>query len=361
MSKNKLIFNAPFNSLSFGNVSFNILRELYRKNIETIIFPIGNPDFSAYKIDKEFNDWISHSINTRFKKIRREIPTLKLWHINGLMEKLSDHQIGLTFHETDTLTEDETNICNSIDKIFLTSNWSIDTFKSFGVKTELNYVPLGFDEDFTPLPRQVSPEICHWLLCGKIEARKNTALIINTWAKKFGNNRAHQLSLCVSNPFLDASYHNNFFNQALEGQKPFNINFLPRLTTNQEMNSLYNSADIDISSYSNAEGFGLPAFNVTCLGKYSIISNCSAHKDWANADNSILVEPNGMKPCYDGVFFNPGQSFNQGNYFSMTKEGLEDGMTRALAKYKQKNTAGIELGKQLTYKNTVEKMLEKVL
>ena len=38
----KLLVNAPINALSFGNVSVNILKELYKKNIDLCLFPIGN-------------------------------------------------------------------------------------------------------------------------------------------------------------------------------------------------------------------------------------------------------------------------------------------------------------------------------
>ena len=49
----KLLVNAPINSLSFGNVSINILRSLYKKGADLCFFPIGDKtDVSAYdKID----------------------------------------------------------------------------------------------------------------------------------------------------------------------------------------------------------------------------------------------------------------------------------------------------------------------
>ena len=50
----KLILNAPFNSLSFGNVSYNIIRELFKKNVETLLFPIADKvDLKAYDRDWE--------------------------------------------------------------------------------------------------------------------------------------------------------------------------------------------------------------------------------------------------------------------------------------------------------------------
>ena len=38
----KIIFKAAFNSLSFGNVSYNFARELYKKDMKVSIFPIGD-------------------------------------------------------------------------------------------------------------------------------------------------------------------------------------------------------------------------------------------------------------------------------------------------------------------------------
>ena len=52
----KLLVNAPINALSFGNVSVNILRELHKKNVDLVFFPIGDKaELEAYdKIDPEF-------------------------------------------------------------------------------------------------------------------------------------------------------------------------------------------------------------------------------------------------------------------------------------------------------------------
>ena len=38
----KLNFDAPFNSLSLGNVSVNFLRELIKKDLDLSLFPVGD-------------------------------------------------------------------------------------------------------------------------------------------------------------------------------------------------------------------------------------------------------------------------------------------------------------------------------
>ena len=50
----KLVVEAPINSLSFGNVSVNFLREMYKKQMDIALFPIGEQaSLDAFdKIDK---------------------------------------------------------------------------------------------------------------------------------------------------------------------------------------------------------------------------------------------------------------------------------------------------------------------
>ena len=52
----KLVVDAPINSLSFGNVSVNLLREMYKKQMDIALFPMGEQaDLEAFdKIDKDF-------------------------------------------------------------------------------------------------------------------------------------------------------------------------------------------------------------------------------------------------------------------------------------------------------------------
>ena len=77
------------------------------------------------------------------------------------------------------------------------------------------------------------------------------------------------------------------------------------------------SIDIDLTGLSGGEGWNLPAFNCTALGKWSVVLNASAHKDWATESNSILVEPSGQIPVDDGLFFKTGLPINQGKFFDI--------------------------------------------
>ena len=81
----KLAVDAPINSLSFGNVSINLLREMYKKQMDIALFPVGEQaDLDAFdKLDKEFVKWLQKSIDSRYSILKSDLPTLKIWHING--------------------------------------------------------------------------------------------------------------------------------------------------------------------------------------------------------------------------------------------------------------------------------------
>ena len=79
----KLIVEAPLNSLSFGNVAFNIIRELHKKDVEIGLFPTGEPDFSAYELADDLKEYIERSVNKKWDVINPHTPCLKLWHLNG--------------------------------------------------------------------------------------------------------------------------------------------------------------------------------------------------------------------------------------------------------------------------------------
>lgn len=358
----RLVLTAPINPLSLGQVSFNILRELYRRKVQVVYFPIGQPDLSAYRIDPQFGAWLERAVNSRYTKLDRKIPSLRIWHLNGAESKFTDRQWSFSFHETDQPTPEELAVVAQQEQTLFCSNWTVDNFRTYGA-TNVSYVPLGHDEDFQPIDRRLIPDgVTHWVLGGtKAEQRKNTQLIIQSWVKRYGGNRAHQLTLCIANPFFQQLQMDAFYASCFpEGKKPFNVNILPRLKTNAEMAQLYNSADVCLAGLSSAEAFNIPSFTTTALGKWSIVLNATGHKDWATAENSILVEPSGMRPAADGVFFTAGGQWSQGNIYTLAAEQLDEAFTRAEKVAKSPNPAGARLRETHTYAKTVDAILAKV-
>jgi hypothetical protein len=359
---NKLLFEAPINSLSLGNVSINFLKELFKKDMDLGIFPVGNQaNYEAYdKIDPEFLNWINKNAIERLQKINKDSPVLKIWHINGAENRISPEQFLYTFYEVDSPTKEEVAIVKSQEHVFFSSSESAEFFKKAGCEN-VSYVPLGFDTDFRKTNKKYfGDDVIHFGLIGKVEKRKNTQPLIKLWLKLFGNNPKYQLTCLINNPFFKPEDYQAIINQTTGGQKWKNLNLLPSLKTNSEVNDLMNAIDIDLSGLSNGEGWNLPSFNATALGKWSIVSNCSSHKDWANKDNAILVDPVGKQPCYDNFFFSKGLPFNQGNYYALDQDMIVAAIEESVNKAKTPNLEGEKLQQEFTYQKSVNQILGRI-
>lgn len=366
---NNLAFNVPVNSVSYGNASIAILREVYKRNISPCLFFIGQPDLSAQKEDQEFNLWLQSCSSKIFKRHNRNGVAFKLWHPHQSFESVSKKQALFLFHETDAATEEEVNVVNNQDISFVSSQYTKEVFESYGAKNII-YCPLGFDSwNFRKLNRSLNKDVILWNLSGKREIRKQTDLIASLWVKRFGNNRNHQLNISCFNPHFthqdgrQVSHEEQvalFVNQVFGGKKPWNVNFYPWLKTNAEVNDLLNAAQIDLTGLSSLEGFNFPLFNSLCLGKWAVVLNAHVHKDYCNDKNSILVEPKGMKVAHDGMFFTNSGGFNRGNWFTFDNDEAIAAMEKALEKVQQSpnNVEGEKLKEQYTYEKTVNTILD---
>ena len=193
---------------------------------------------------------------------------------------------------------------------------------------------------------------------GKFEKRKHTAQILKNWASKYGNNYKYQLSCCINNPFFQQGQLEALVQQALGGIRYGNINFIPFLATNSEVNDYINAIDIELSGLSGAEGWNLPAFNAACLGKWSIVLNATSHLDWATPSNSILLPPQATEPAYDGAFFQQGAPFNQGNIHTIEDDVMINAFELAEKKAQDTNQEGLKLPEKFSYEKTVTGLLD---
>ena len=325
------------------------------------IFPIGDEiKLDAFdKIDKDFKDWIVSRVQNRFHIVNKDMPTLAMWHINGSETRITPRQYLYTFYEVDEPTLIEQSIVKLQEKTIFSTSHSSSSFRDHGC-TNTSHVPIGFDEDFCPTGKSYLPNKVHFGLMGKFEKRKNTADIIKAWVKKYGNDYNYQLSCCITNPFFKPEQMNQILSQVFEGKSYGNVNFIPYLKTNSEVNEFMNAIDIDLTGLSGAEGWNLPSFNSTCLGKWSIVMNHTSHKEWANKDNSILIEPDKSVPIYDGMFFHKGNPFNQGSMYTVSEDKMIDSFEKAEKMSGKPNKKGVNLIKKFNYKNSLNKILETI-
>lgn len=365
---NELIFEGPLNPLSMGNVSINILKSLYKKGIKVYFSPIGQSDINNYNLSDDFKNWLQNAANSFLKNYKRDLATIRNWHLNGSWSFPSDKKYLLTYHETDSATPEELNIIKNINKVFFCGNYSPKIFSEYGADN-IDSFNLGFDNDSFNKVNKVyfNDGRIQWFLGGKLEKRKATLNILKIWIKKYGKKEGesfkageqiHFLNAVIMNPFLDANVQQQQIQQVLGGRY-INVQFfgfLPR----EAFNDLKNASDIDLTGLSLSESWNLPSFNMSALGKWSIVLNAHGHKSWANKDNSILVSPNGKTSIVDNIFFQANAPFSVGNCYTWDENEVIKAMDLAVNKAKTPNIEGEKLKEEFTYDKSVDYILTKV-
>jgi glycosyltransferase involved in cell wall biosynthesis len=355
-----LTLEVPINGLSFGNCSINILKQLFKLGINPKISLIGgSADVSSFdNLNKDFLDWMTHCLSSFNSKHSRDNICFKLWHINGSMSSASKEQVLFSFYELDSPTSSEINIVKNQKNVLFSSKYSRSIFENFGCKN-VEYCPLGFDSDsFYRKDRKENDGKIIFGLVGKLERRKQHHKVLLSWAKKYGNNPKYLLNCSIKNPFISNEQQSGAIRNLFNGAEYFNINFVDYMPTNSLYNDYLNSNDIVIGM-SAGEGWGLPEFQSVCLGKHAVILNAHAYKDWANNENSVMVNPSGKIPCYDGTFFHQGAEFNQGSYFDWNEDEFISACEEAEKRFiKNKiNKSGEELAKVFTWEKTTSTIL----
>lgn len=349
----------PINSTSFGQVSTAILREIYSRGIQPRLFLIGEPDFSTQNVDDNFKNWIGESVRKGLMDHDRQTPVFKLWHLSDAKAQVSDHQILLTFHELDQLTPAEINTIKNNFRVLVTSKYSKSVFEKYGIKNT-DYMPLFFDSvNFQRKEKKYFNDgRIVFNVGGKFEKRKSHEKIIKTWISRYGNNPNFALQASIYNNFLSPEDNNKIIQYLTGGQKYFNVHFNPFFVQNSLYNDFLNSGDIIIGG-SGAEGFGLPEFTSTALGKHNVLLDAHAYQSWGNEKNSVLFKPNGKIPVFDGVFFHPNTPYNQGNIYSWDEKDFLEACEKSILRVKinRVNEEGLKLQSEYTVQKTVDQIL----
>lgn len=357
--------DAPLNSVSLGQVSVSILRELFKRKVECCIFPVQkNVDLGAYDLEPEFATWIQEGVSNSYKKYSRDFKTLKIWHIDGSERNLSSKNYLFTFHELDSLTPAEIGILRNQEHVFTASDFNRDTFMSFGIDN-ITTASLGLSPEFKDLDKRIyDKNITSWFIGGKFEKRKAHLEAIAGWVQTFGNSQSHLLQLSLTNPFIhpnEPQPEQIILNSLKMDRRPFFFNFIPFTPKNSEFNKVLNSSDIVIDM-SRGESFSLPSFQAAAIGKHAIVHNNTGMKQWANDKNASLVQSAEKMDPWDGKFFGPGGGFNQGKYFNWNmddyKKKLQEVCTKSVSN--RLNSEGLKLQQTHTWTKTVDIILDKM-
>lgn len=352
-------FHLPINSVSFGQVSTCLVRELVARGGQFRLANIGPCDLGTQGDEAELKP-VVEDLNKRFQSEHsRKDSVFKLWHLAGSIESFSERQSLLSFYELDSPTKLELNVVKNNNKVYFSSKETVELFRNFGC-SNVEYLPLGFDKwNFEETGKSYfTDDRIVFNLTGKMEKRKHHAKTVRSWIKRFGNDPKYSLQCAIYNPFFKPEDNQAIIKSLLDGNKYFNVSFLGFMQKNSLYNDFLNSGNI-VLAMSGGEGWGLPEFQSACLGKHVVALNASGYKGWVNQENSTLVSPSGKISAVDNIFFKQGDQVNQGNIYDFNEDEFIAACEKAIEKT-QANRVN-EAGKKLKDEFSYTKMLSKII
>jgi len=349
---------APINQLGYGVVGLNVLKSAVEAGHTVSYFPIGNPTW-----DSEIS-FLGKCIENA-KMFMSGAPSIRIWHQNDLaMFPGCGERIGWPIFELNKFTQVERNHLESVDRLFVCSQWAKDVLQAEGIRTKVDVVSLGVDGSIFYIDEQARANRAYWttkktvfLNVGKWEVRKGHNDLLEAFNVAFAPGDNVELWMLNHNPFIGVE-NENWKTRYVASPMSAHIKLLPRVNSQAELRTIYNVVDYGVFP-ARAEGWNLEPLELMACGIPSIVTNYSGHTEFCDAANSYLVEPNGMESAQDGKWFT-----GQGEWCTFEIDALVDAM-RAAHDDKQSGENGrrqacLDTAQKFNWSNTV-KRIEEVL
>lgn len=346
---------APINNLGYGVAGYNIFRELINMCPDTALYPISRPEFT----DSHIEYGIRNQKHTLLSDNNRK--SVKIWHQNDLHLTVGKGEhIGFPIFELTEFTDQEIISMSHCDKLFVCSEWAkLVIYNQRGwTSPPVHVVPLGVDNDIFQ-PKLSTRKETIFFNCGKWEKRKGHDVLLECFNRAFTQSDNVELWMMCDNPFIgDMNRHwqNLYKNSPLGGK----IRIIPRQNTHQDVYNIMSQTDCGVFP-ARAEGWNLELLEMMACGKHVIATNYSAHTEFCNKDNCMLVDIDELEQAKDGVFFS-GSHGEWGAISENSKEQIVEHMRNA-HRLKQAfsntipNPKGIETANQFTWKHSAQELL----
>lgn len=350
---------APINNLGYGVAGYNILKELVKIDPRVTLYPIGRPE------NMPDIGVINSAINNQ-TLIRKDFPCIKIWHQNDLFASIGRAKyFGFPIFELNEFNEIEKCSIKHCDNIMVCSKWAKDIIlnNNMGFRDDqVHVINLGvdrtiFNETYTPVTK---PKTI-FFNCGKWEKRKGHDILVHVFNQAFDHYDDVELWMMPENPFIGKLNDQwaNLYKSSKLGQK---IKIIPRQESQIDVFNIMKQVDCGVFP-ARAEGWNLELLELMSCGKHVITTDYSAHTEFCNKNNAMLVNIDNLETAFDGVFFSG--EYGQWAEISVPQQDQLIDYLRVTHKKKQQNqldinTAGIETAKSFSWEKIAKEILDVV-
>lgn len=338
----------------YGITGYNIWKNLYNLDNNLALFLIGTGNIeNGWDVDS-----LKKSVLNQIKFDKNK-PCVKIWHSNDFITRTSGSSpyAGLSFFETDKISELETVNYNTLDTILAPSLWAKEILEWNGICKNTIVCPMGVDISIFngDIPEDKTQDKYIFINIGKWEIRKGHDILVDIFNKAFNDNDNVELWMVNHNPFLNDEQSKFWIEKYKNSNLGNKIKIYPRLPSQQSLAKVMSYADCGIFP-SRAEGWNNEAVEMMAMNKPIIITDYSAHTQYCDEDNAYLIDITNVVPAVDGLWFH-----GEGNWADISQQQIDqtvDYMRYVVKNNIRTNKNGLLTARSLSWNKTAEKIQE---
>lgn len=340
---------APIGFTGYGITSYNIYKSLKKLGLNICLFPIGQPTIDDENEKQDLLQDVGNQL-----KFSNDDHCLKIWHQNDLATRVGHAKFfSLTFFEIDRLKPNEIRMINNLDAVFVASEWAKTILLNNDITTEIFVSPLGADPNIfnESVQNTVKKDETKYVFLniGKWEIRKGHDVLIEAFNDAFSESDNVELWMVNHNPFLSPQENSTWVNLYKNSHLGSKVKIIPRVQTHADLAKLICLSDCGVFP-ARAEGWNNEVPEFFALNKPVILTNYSAHTQYANEHNSYLINIDNLTTAIDNKFFDGYGKWADFGENQHTQ--LVDHMRYVYTNNIKSNPHGLETASKLTWDNT---------
>ncbi|MEO8504965.1 MAG: glycosyltransferase [Acidobacteriota bacterium] len=218
---------------------------------------------------------------------------------NVFARNIGKYRIGFTMLEVDGFPAEWVHLANSMDEIWVPSQFNARGFLDGGLKRPIHIMPLGFDPDhFHPgirgFPNPDGEFV--FLSCFEWGERKAPDVLLQAFNRTFSAKEPVRLVCKVTNTYANVSMRREILGLGLS-ESGGRISYLfNRNLPHYQLAALYRSADCFVSP-SRGEGWNMPLMEAMACGLPAIATDWGAHQEFVTAEIAYPLRIRGTVPA----------------------------------------------------------------